>query len=265
MGNCVINKISTVATSTPSEGTQFSYTGGVQTYTVPFTGWYQLEVWGAASGGAKGGYSIGYKNLNQNTILYVVCGQSGVRNTNTWAYNGGGALSNNCGIATSGGGCTHIATANGVLSSLSGNRGAVLIVAGGAGGNGQSYAGGSGGGTSGGGGTGGHAGGGASQSGGGSGGSGNNSRGGSFGVGGQPASNCGGGGGGGWYGGGSGAGDNSYDYDGSGGGGSGYIGGVDNYGSYTKSTSSGQWSGSGKAQITPMFSLKKYRRFLIAS
>lgn len=201
----------------------FDYTGGVQTFTAPVAGEYQLEVWGAEGGtsgaGGKGGYSKGNVTLTEGeTISVYVGGQTG--------YNGGG--SGHGRDTDSGGGGTDIRKGGASLS----NR---IIVAGGGGGYGgrASVVGGSGGGTTGGAGMDkcGTRGYGGTQASGGNGGSNN----GSNGVIGQGGSNLagsnsgGGGGGGGYYGGGAGGNDysryNDLD-DSSGGGGSGYIGGV---------------------------------------
>ena len=117
---------------------------------------YLLEVWGAQGGsatcwnatalGGKGGYSYGYKTFTTNQTLYIYVGGRGKDATelNTiyeGGYNGGGyslsgssSASSNAHTHASGGGATHIATANGVLSSLENNKSAVLIVAGGGGG-----------------------------------------------------------------------------------------------------------------------------------
>lgn len=159
-----------------SEGTSqsFSYTGGVQTFTVPYEGLYKLEVWGAKGGnangcaGGSGGYAIGYAVLKKNTTLYVVCGGQGTEvkaGAATGGYNGGGNANcslNHTDYAGSGGGATHIAKVNGTLASIGitsfvTNKNGLII----AGGGGGSYyspetpvkgsrAGGSGGGTSGG-------------------------------------------------------------------------------------------------------------------
>lgn len=67
----------------------FYYTGTVQTWVVPVSGIYQLEVWGAQGGsddtyaGGFGGYSTGEVDLQEGDVLYIaVGGQNG--------YNGGG-------------------------------------------------------------------------------------------------------------------------------------------------------------------------------
>lgn len=205
----------------------FNYNGNIQTFTAPVAGDYRLEVWGAAGGGwgncghAEGGYSTGIVHLNAGQTLYVVCGGHG-RCTSNWSqgtgYNGGGKSG-----SSTGGGATHIATANGVLRNLSNNRDSVLIVAGGGGSNGYWGSNGRGGGLEGEGGADMNGGqmnrwydlGGKQNSTGTQGGKGG------FGYGGDGSSQ-GGAGGGGWYGG-CGAGTNGVSYYPGGGGGSGYL------------------------------------------
>jgi len=228
----------------------YGYTGGVQSFSVPCTGTYQLEVWGASGqpnggGAGLGGYSKGTKQLSTDTAIYTVVG--GTSSSSAGGYNGGGVGGGN---GKGGGGATHMAVTNrGVLSNYSSYRGEILLVAGGGGsgnyGYGTSGTGGSGGGMTGGstiysdddsnppmntGGT---------QV---SGGTCTNYRytGAGFGYGAQTGGNSAGGGGGGWYGGTSGDG-----YWGAGSGGSGYIGGVSN-----GSMQNGVRSGNGYARIT---------------
>ena len=123
------------------------------TYTVPYTGTYKLEAWGA-QGGVKiaggtstigyGGYSVGNISLVKETSLYVNVGGAGLTTSSAstilaGGYNGGGkgySYSDNRGGA-SGGGATHIATVSGILSTLSSLREKILIVAGGGGGSDQ--------------------------------------------------------------------------------------------------------------------------------
>ena len=137
---------------------QFAYTGTVQTFTAPKSGTYKLEAWGAQGGsfdstyyGGYGGYSTGNINLNSGDKLYIAVGRGGsvcVNGRQSTAceapasFNGGGACSTLTGYNTTfgsiacgaGGGASHIATASGVLSELSTNRSAILLVAGGGGG-----------------------------------------------------------------------------------------------------------------------------------
>ena len=252
----------------------FAYTGGIQTYTVPATGLYRLEVWGAAGGayhgyasggtsghaGGAGGKSVGYKVLSAGTQIYIAVGGSGAYVNGCTAnvsggYNGGGdyyyeAWAGPHGHST-GGGATHIALKTGLLSTL--GQTDILIVAGGGGGAGANGQGGAGGGTSGGNGVkdtfGCIAQGGTQSAGGQCLGTPQQGYGiGQFGQGGRTQTPYDGAGGGGFYGG-SGAQQN-----GSGGGGSGYIGGVPavsyNGGTYAPSMASGVNSGAGQATIT---------------
>ena len=244
----------------------YGYTGGMQSFTAPETGTYQLEVWGAQGDSSTsssavpgyGGYGAGQVELTKGQIIYIYVGGMPVR----WSggYNGGGHGFNHNGY-NGGGGATHMAKTNrGVLSSYYNYKSEVYLVAGGGGGagygpdanggvSGMGLRGGSGGGGSGSAGYGIHYSGynsgggeGGTQTGGGKGGHADYP--GQFGQGGQSASGTNrAGGGGGWYGGGVG-GDPKDDY-GGGGGGSGYIGGV------TKgSWSNGARSGNGYAKVT---------------
>ena len=130
----------------------YSYTKTIQTFPVPRTGRYLLQVWGAhggtcdINGGEFGGYAEGTIRLQKDKTLYVVVGGFGGKFAG--GYNGGGNGAWGGGNsepaggpqwAYGGGGATHIATASGLLSSLSNNRAAVLIVAGGGGGSGGGY------------------------------------------------------------------------------------------------------------------------------
>lgn len=115
----------------------FSYTGSVQTYTVPATGKYQLEVWGAQGGGSaagKGGYAKGEIYLTKGQTIRIYVGGQGSRGTGTngvlaGGWNGGGDVVSpySDGNNSSGGGATDIRVGGTNLS----NR---VIVAGGGGG-----------------------------------------------------------------------------------------------------------------------------------
>lgn len=138
----------------------FTYKGTGQDYTVPKSGEYLLEVWGAQGGnaaghsghrtaqnqpisqasGGLGGYTKGRIKLERNQKLYVFVGGQGNHYTGssttkiTGGFNGGGS-SNGCskfGCGAGGGGATHISTVNDVLHKLS--KSDVLIVSGGGGG-----------------------------------------------------------------------------------------------------------------------------------
>ena len=122
----------------------FQYTGNVQSFTVPYTGTYMLETWGAQGGndtlnlsftyhqGGLGGYAGGEVSLTKGETICVVVGGQGANTPSitNGGYNGGGG---NDRSGSAGGGATHIATADGLLASLSNDKSAVLIVAGGGG------------------------------------------------------------------------------------------------------------------------------------
>ena len=140
-----------------------------QTLTIPATGYYQLEAWGAEGGsstndgnvsntkaGGKGGYSTVIYKLDANTTLYVYCGGRGANcnSDNTGGkggWNGGGnggtALPNYNGMGGGGGGgATHIATSQigaitsanslftGTAASPAAKTGLLLVAGGGGGG-----------------------------------------------------------------------------------------------------------------------------------
>ena len=143
---------------------EFDFTGDVQIFTVPVSGNYKVEVWGAQGGsyiddyyGGYGGYSKGDIYLPKDEILYIYVGGEG--KLATWTnkgdvsasggYNGGGNVrlsypNNNWDsyfirYGGSGGGATHIATSKGLLSTLINKKNDILIVAGGGGGYGGYY------------------------------------------------------------------------------------------------------------------------------
>ena len=133
----------------------FDYTGGEQTFTVPYSGLYKLETWGAQGGsdrsgtsGGYGGYSTGQIELIKNTNLYLYNGGKGTaagaaNTTSLGGYNGGGNASSKSAADTSnwgaGGGASHIAFEQGLLSTYSDTSklSNLLIVAGAGGGAGN--------------------------------------------------------------------------------------------------------------------------------
>ena len=155
----------------------FNYTGAVQTFTVPETGRYMLEVYGGDGGtgngrnaayqnsnpGGKGGYASGIFDLTKDQVLYIAVGGKGTNGgMGTSKVNGKGGFNGgadggvgvatgstyNWGSAGGGGGATHIALRNGLLTGFTTDDD-LLIVAGGGGGTGRT-SGGAGGGTTGG-------------------------------------------------------------------------------------------------------------------
>lgn len=137
---------------------KFDFTGDEQLFKAPYSGYYTMEVWGAAGGrdskpGGKGGYSTGNVYLDKDDVLYVYVGEKGgdaVQGGKGGGWNGGG----DAGISGSsggGGGMTHISTTenpvdNNAKTNEKNKRGdnpfwnsaGTLIVAGGGGGGGNS-------------------------------------------------------------------------------------------------------------------------------
>lgn len=72
---------------------RYDYIGSFQEFTVPKTGTYKVELWGAGGDNyTKGAYTSGEINLEQNEKLQVVVGGQGKEETPTiGGYNGGGA------------------------------------------------------------------------------------------------------------------------------------------------------------------------------
>lgn len=256
------NGQTTVDETTPIKEGQyanFGFTGGVQQFTIPKDGMYQLEVWGAEGGGSessgninsgtggKGGYSKGLKQFSKGDVVQVFVGGRGGSSTNGLAqggFNGGGNgyASSDAEPGNGGGGATDIRLGSASLTDR-------IIVAGGGGGGGEDTndEGGHGGGLSGVGGIGNNA----TQTG-----AGLN---GSLGIGASTVYGDGGGGGGGYYGGGSTQSSTVGSDTNGGGGGSGYVGkvqqGTTSAGNTTipnptyKGTTTGN-SGTGYARIT---------------
>ena len=195
----------------------YAFTGTVQTFTAPVSGWYEVHLWGSDGGddaapGGNGGYATGMLHINARQNIYVYVGRRGESGTGyNPSYNGGGNSGGGHGWSGSGGGATDVRTASGAWNQNLWSR---LLVAGAGGGGGCATAGGVGGGTVGGTSAGGIRGGTQTSAG----------PGGSFGIGGTNRMD-GGGGGGGWYGGGADQSGDRHRGDLGGGGGSSYIGG----------------------------------------
>ena len=163
----------------------FDYTGAEQTLTIPATGWYTIQAYGAEGGasttnaggtgnsklGGKGGLSSIVYQFTQGQTLYIYCGGKG--GNASLGTDGGGAAGWNGGGkggdgynssigGGGGGGATHVATSQignitnsnslftGEASSPTAKSGLILVAAGGGGGAYKSCAAGAGGGASGG-------------------------------------------------------------------------------------------------------------------
>ena len=126
----------TLSVTTKAKVTNFAYTGAQQTFTVPQTGKYKLEVWGAQGGSGqddtnpgKGGYSVGTISLNSGTTLYAYVGGQGSYQ-GAGGFNGGGAANTSGNNGGSGGGGSDFRIGSTSLY-------ARVIVAGGGGGGGD--------------------------------------------------------------------------------------------------------------------------------
>jgi len=132
--------------------TNFPYTGSVQTYTVPATGTYKIELWGAQGGvgvfspskpgcaAGKGAYTSGTISLTAGEILYVHVGQKGkqgvINTTVAESYNGGGGGGEGGSDdgAGSGGGATDVRLSSGTWDNATGLRSRIMVAGGGGGG-----------------------------------------------------------------------------------------------------------------------------------
>lgn len=141
-----------IETCSIEPGTQFNfdYTGDEQEFTVPCDGYYKLETWGAQGGsydstyyGGYGAYSLGKIIMEKSNILYVNSGGQGdcIEGANKVAqggYNGGGNGYTHGNLKSTlscgGGGATHIALENGLLSTFENKKDNLLIVSGAGGG-----------------------------------------------------------------------------------------------------------------------------------
>ena len=137
----------------------FSYTGSAQTWTVPYTGNYKIELWGASGNWdayskahqypdftkmfGYGGYTAGTIDLSKTENLYVYVGQQGPKgteacNTTTGiAWNGGGqgVSARDCsGGGSAGGGATDIRTTSGAWNNASSLRSRIMVAGAGGGG-----------------------------------------------------------------------------------------------------------------------------------
>ena len=112
--------------------TDFTYTGGIQSFVVPSTGNYKLEVWGAQGGdaspyyGGMGGYASGTIDLTAGQTIYIYVGQVGQGAGGGSAWNGGG-----------GGTCCGAGGGGGTDFRLGGTALAYRVIVAGAGGGGS--------------------------------------------------------------------------------------------------------------------------------
>ena len=146
---------------------EFDYTGSERSFTVPHSGYYKLEAWGAQGGsisgdaynssnalresnvtyyGGKGAYTTGQIYLNEGTILYIHVGGTVVTNSSstcniTGGYNGGASISSStqCIYGAPGGGATDIRIVSGSWDDFSSLKSRIMVAAGGGGANFRNY------------------------------------------------------------------------------------------------------------------------------
>ncbi len=141
----------------------FNYTGDEQSYVVPISGRYKIELWGAEGGkalcngsvcndGGNGAYTKGEINLKEGNTFYLYVGSAGtnaVRGKNVnGGYNGGGLGTwdlKDDEASAGGGGATDIRLVNGDWKNFDGLKSRIMVAAGG-GGSSYTYAVGAGGG-----------------------------------------------------------------------------------------------------------------------
>jgi hypothetical protein len=140
---------------------EFAYTGDYQTFFVPVSGDYKIELWGASGGGTleatkgvslggNGAYTIGTVFLKKDTTLYFYVGQGGdlITSANvgtailyTDRWNGGGAGAKDTSEAAdvgehgfAGGGATDVRINSGKWYDTTSLRSRIMVSAGGGGG-----------------------------------------------------------------------------------------------------------------------------------
>ena len=115
----------------------FSYCGTYLTFTVPFTGTYRIECWGAQGrettyhAYGRGSYVAGDIKLEKNELLYVYIGQQGNSTTKTGTWNGGGYYSGRWAVHGSGGAGTDVRLVSGVWNNFSSLKSRIIVAAGG--------------------------------------------------------------------------------------------------------------------------------------
>ena len=116
----------------------FTYSGEGESFVVPKTGRYKIELWGAQGGeGGKGGYTSGEIDLTKGTTLYFYVGGKGPTNAtqaNEGGYNGGGYSGTNTGVNSfGGGGATDVRLVGGLWNNEVSLRSRIMVAGGGGG------------------------------------------------------------------------------------------------------------------------------------
>jgi hypothetical protein len=75
---------------------EFPFTGKIVNFTVPTSGFYKIEAWGARSAdsssitGPLGAYSKSFVSLNKDEIIKILVGEKGTSGSSSYPYCGGG-------------------------------------------------------------------------------------------------------------------------------------------------------------------------------
>jgi len=126
-----------VTVNAPPQPQVFNYLGNYESYSIPKTGKYKLELWGGQGGagssgtGGKGGYVYGEKQFIKDELIYVYIGGKGLGAYLNGGWNGGGTSGQGSG---SGGGATDIRTVSGNWNNLTSLQSRIIVAAGGGGG-----------------------------------------------------------------------------------------------------------------------------------
>lgn len=127
--------------TTNSYTKDFAYTGNVQAYTIPVTGTYRIELWGASGGdvgpykGGLGGYTSGYIHLQEGQVLYFYVGGEGSQSA-IGGWNGGGNLEpGQEAFGASGGGATDVRLVSGAWNNFDSLKSRIMVAGGGGGAN----------------------------------------------------------------------------------------------------------------------------------
>ncbi len=118
----------------------FAYIGSSQRFSVPVSGNYKIELWGASGGGSKNLYSYtsGIIYLNSRFTLYIYVGGKGAdtNGSGIGGYNGGGNTNHYSGYCgPSGGGATDVRLVGGEWDNFDSLKSRIMVAAGGGGGN----------------------------------------------------------------------------------------------------------------------------------
>ena len=148
-------KITNLDALDDSTSQTITYSGQPRAYTVPVTGKYKIELWGAQGGsvsdasGGKGAYTSGIISLNQNDVLYFYVGgagsstAAGTAASTQGGYNGGGGTGGqDCCSRMFGtcGGATDVRLVGGAWNDFTSLASRIMVAAGGGGAyNGDNY------------------------------------------------------------------------------------------------------------------------------